>query len=923
MKRKIAVILASDVAGYSLLVADDEEGTIRLMAAASKLFRDLVARYDGRVFNTAGDAILAEFDSAVNAVRCAIDIQNQMRPVNASLPQQKRVLFRMGVAIGDVVVADNGDLLGDGVNIAARLESLAEPGGVCVSDNVQVLVDNKVTVGFHDIGEHKLKNIPRPVRAFRVTLAHEAAVAASPPERPWWKSVLERKRDAPALQSGGAGRGRGLRQLSAFGASFARGLQAPVRQAAGAKAHDGPWWLLAIGCLLALAVGLAIWPPWRPTAPPTLREGAGTRPAAVSGAATELAVSQRAECMRLAAPTGDAAGGGPGVDVEPIDALRAVPVCRSALAAWPEDAEVQTWTARALAKAGDLQAARALFERAAERGNAIAMSSLGQMLQSGRGAAQDHAAARRWYEMAADKGHAYAMRQLGTLYEQGIGVAQDLVKARTWYQRAAEMGRSDAMHMLGWLAENGKGGAQDLMLARSWYQKAAEKGNTASQNNLGTLYETGRGVPQNFTAAHRWYEKAAAGGSADAMQNLGALYISGRGVVQDYALARSWLESAAEKGNALAMGRLGSLYEHGRGVPQDLAAARNWYEKAAAGGDKDAMYNLGTLYANGRGVAQNHTLARSWLEKAAEKGHAFAMGQLGTLYERGRGVQQNFDTARSWYEKAAARDDPAAMSNLGVLYAKGLGVAQNFGTARSWFEKAAEKGNVNAMLNLGVLYANGQGVAQDFALARSWSEKAAATGHTGAMHNLGWLYQSAQGGLQDYALARAWYEKAAAKGSAASMNNLGWLYENGRGVARDFAIARNWYEKAAQRGHTDAMVNLASMFDGGRAGSSPADAARHLLAAARNGSERARSLLAGDMAGWGAATRAAIQQQLKASGAYGGSIGAKWDTASRVAAKAYWESGTPKRVERVVDDDLDCRRFVPAAGLTVSVACVE
>jgi TPR repeat protein/class 3 adenylate cyclase len=921
MKRKIAVILASDVAGYSLLVADDEEGTIRRMAAASKLFRDLVAHYDGRVFNTAGDAILAEFDSAVNAVRCAIDIQSQMRPLNASLPQQKRILFRMGVAIGDVVVADNGDLLGDGVNIAARLESLAEPGGVCVSDNVQVLAENKVSVGFHDIGEHKLKNIPRPVRAFRVTLAQDAGLAASPPKRPWWKSVLGRKRGAPAPQSVGAGRGHGLAQFSSLGASLARGLQATNRSAAGAKANDGPWWLLAIGCLLALAAGLAIWPPWRLTTTPTARESAP--PATVAGTATNLAASQRAECMRFAAPTGDAGGGGSGVDVEAIDAPRAVPACRSALAALPEDAEVQTWTARALAKAGDLEGARALFERAAEKGNAIAMSSLGQMLQSGRGAAQDYAAARRWYEMASDKGHAYAMRQLGSLYERGSGVAQDLVKARTWYQRAAELGRSDAMHMLGWFAENGKGGAQDLVLARSWYEKAAEKGNIASQNNLGTLYETGRGAPQDLTTARRWYERAAAGGSADAMQNLGTLYISGRGVVQDYALARSWLESASEKGNALAMGRLGSLYEHGRGVPQDLTAARNWYEKAAAGGDKDAMYNLGTLYANGRGVGQNHTLARSWFEKAAEKGHAFAMGQLGTLYERGRGVQQNVDVARSWYEKAAARDDPAAMSNLGVLFAKGLGVTQNFGTARSWFEKAAGKGNVNAMLNLGVLYANGQGVTQDFALARSWSEKAAATGHTGAMHNLGWLYQSAQGGLQDYALARAWYEKAAAKGSAASMNNLGWLYENGRGVARDFGVARSWYEKAAQRGHTDAMVNLASMFDGGRAGSSPADAARHLLAAARNGSERARSLLAGDMAGWGAATRAAVQQQLKASGAYGGSIGAKWDTASRVAAKAYWESGTPKRAERVVDDDLDCRRFVPAAGVTVSVACAE
>jgi hypothetical protein len=191
------------------------------------------------------------------------------------------------------------------------------------------------------------------------------------------------------------------------------------------------------------------------------------------------------------------------------------------------------------------------------------------------------------------------------------------------------------------------------------------------------------------------------------------------------------------------------------------------------------------------------------------------------------------------------------------------------------------------------------------------------------MHNLGWLYQSAQGGPHDYALARTWYEKAAANGNANSMNNLGWLYENGRGVARDFGIARSWYEKAALRGHADAMVNLASMFNAGRGGSSPADAARYLLSAARNGSQRARSLLADDMAGWSAPTRAAVQQQLKSAGAYGGSISATWDTASREAARRYWDSGSTTTTKRATDDDQDCRRFVPTAGVTVSVACAE
>jgi TPR repeat protein/class 3 adenylate cyclase len=882
MKRKIAVILASDVAGYSRLIADDEEGTIGRLAKASQVFHDLVGHYDGRVFNTAGDAILAEFASAVNAVRCAIDIQHATHSLNATWPKDKAILFRMGVAIGDVVVADNGDLLGDGVNIAARLESLAEPGGVCISDNVQVLVENKVSLGFRDMGEHKLKNIPRPVRAFRITFAQDGAQAKKLERRSWWRFASDLGRGRPhGVQPSDASdrRVRGFDKISAPRAELSRGSQLSKGLLTRLGMNDGPWWLLAIACVLAIAAGLAIWPPWDKPSPPATTQHTSLPPA------SESASPLRAECARLAAPPGDAAGGGAGVEMGHIDSERAVPVCRSALAALPQDADVQNWTARALTKARDYEEARALFKQAAEKGNAFAMTGLGALFQNGRGVSQDYAAARRWYEMAADKGSAEAMQQLGWLYEKGRGVAQDFVKARSWYRKAAENGRTDAMHTLGWLHENGEGGAQDFAQARGWYEKAAEKGNAASQNNIGTLYESGRGVPQNYATARSWYEKAAANGSADAMNNLGTLYANGRGVVQDYALARSWLEKAAEKGNATAMGRLGALY------------------------------------ANGNGVPQNFTVARGWFEKAAEKGNAFAMGQLGALYERGRGVAQDISMARSWYEKAAARNDAAAMTNLGVLYAKGRGVGQDYALARGWFEKAAERGNVNGMLNLGVFYANGQGVAQDFASARRWMEKAAATGHAGAMHNLGWLYQSAPGGPHDFALARGWYEKAAANGNANSMNNLGWLYENGRGVTRDFLIARSWYEKAGQRGHADAMVNLASMFDAGRGGSSPADAARYLLAGARNGSERAKSLLAGDMAGWQAATRAAVQQQLKSAGAYAGSISAKWDTASREAARKYWDSGATTK--RATDDDHDCRRFVPTAAATVSVACAE
>ena len=166
MKRKIAAILAADVAGYSRLVAEDEEGTLRRLASHREVFDDFVQRYGGRIFNTAGDSAMCEFDSAVEAVRAAIDIQESLRTRNRADPPGRRVQFRIGITIGDVVERGT-DLLGDGVNIASRLESLAEPGGICVSRSVHEAVANKVSVPFRDIGQRRVKNL-QPVHAFAV-----------------------------------------------------------------------------------------------------------------------------------------------------------------------------------------------------------------------------------------------------------------------------------------------------------------------------------------------------------------------------------------------------------------------------------------------------------------------------------------------------------------------------------------------------------------------------------------------------------------------------------------------------------------------------------------------------------------------------------------------------------------------------------
>ena len=179
VERRLAAILAADIAGYSRLVAEDEEETLRRLASYRSVTDDFIARSGGRIFNTAGDAVLAEFPSAVEAVRCAIDIQESLRTRNMAYPASRQMSFRIGITIGDVVERD-GDLLGDGVNIAARLEGLAEAGGICVSRSVHEQVANKLSVQFADIGAQEVKNIPTPVHAYMVAMRREDGTYATP-----------------------------------------------------------------------------------------------------------------------------------------------------------------------------------------------------------------------------------------------------------------------------------------------------------------------------------------------------------------------------------------------------------------------------------------------------------------------------------------------------------------------------------------------------------------------------------------------------------------------------------------------------------------------------------------------------------------------------------------------------------------------
>lgn len=182
LERRLIAILAADVEGYSRHMERDEVATLATLSSHRLIVDDLIASHNGRITGTAGDSVLAEFHSVVDALDCAVKMQDAIATANESEPTEQRLLFRIGINVGDVMLKD-GDIFGDGVNIAARLETLADPGGICVSRGVRDHVRKMGKYAFQDLGEQSVKNIAQPIRAFRVRSA-DRAPAAPPDEAP-------------------------------------------------------------------------------------------------------------------------------------------------------------------------------------------------------------------------------------------------------------------------------------------------------------------------------------------------------------------------------------------------------------------------------------------------------------------------------------------------------------------------------------------------------------------------------------------------------------------------------------------------------------------------------------------------------------------------------------------------------------------
>lgn len=188
LPRKLAAILYADVVGYSRLTGEDEDATHRTLSRFLDLVSERIEEHHGQVMHYAGDAVLAKFDSVVDAISAAVAVQRELSTENQAIADESRVQFRIGINLGDVI-EDRGDIYGDGVNVAARLESLAEPGGICISDAVRTAVGKKLSLGYSFLGEREAKNITEPIRAYSVVMENPTAdvhypSSLKPPDKP-------------------------------------------------------------------------------------------------------------------------------------------------------------------------------------------------------------------------------------------------------------------------------------------------------------------------------------------------------------------------------------------------------------------------------------------------------------------------------------------------------------------------------------------------------------------------------------------------------------------------------------------------------------------------------------------------------------------------------------------------------------------
>ncbi len=642
--RKLAAILAADIVGYSRLAGADEERTLaRLRSLRSEFLDPTILANKGRVVKRLGDGLIVEFRSVVDATRCAVEIQRGMVDRNASTPREQKLQFRIGVHVGDIVEEADGDLMGDGVNIAARLEGVAKPGAICLSEDAYRQVRNRLSLSIDDLGMNKLKNIAEPIRVYSVGVESKPARAKAAGSKP---------------ASG----------MSSVAAGLVVAILATVVVAGGAYlfVHSAP-----------------------PPAPRVASTPAAAAPATLKEANAELDAGHNEKAFRLFSAIAKSG------DVEAQRQLgqlyrdgRGAPRNAPLAVQWLTKSAEQN-NAAAQGALGELYLrgdgvkpdyalAFRWFEKSAAQGAAIGQNGLGVLYENGFGAPQNYVTAMEWFRKAADQGYGWGMANLAYAYANGQGAAKNCEQAKSWLAKAAAGGAQDIKDYVGAHPICIPGAAP--MPSPTVVAPTLEDANAE--------YDRG-----HYEDAFRIYSELAEGpGDPWAEGNLGEFYRRGLGVARDYGLARRWFQKAADQGNPLGQNGLGLLYQNGLGVERDYAQALQWFRKSADQGYGWGLANLGTLYKNGWGVAVDYDAALRSYKAAATQDNPAAQNGLGALYENGWGVQQDFAEAFNWYSRAAKQGFSWGMANLGYLYARGAGVAEDCDQAKDWFSKALASG---------------------------------------------------------------------------------------------------------------------------------------------------------------------------------------------------------------------------------------
>ncbi len=341
----------------------------------------------------------------------------------------------------------------------------------------------------------------------------------------------------------------------------------------------------------------------------------------------------------------------------------------------------------------DRDKAFALFEKAANLGNAEAQCCVGCCYKNGYGTPVDYSKAGKWYNKSAKKGCTRALRHIAMCYEDGLGVEKNMEKAIKWYKEAIHQGDKTSMVIMGKIYYYGRGGVNiNFNKAIEYYLMAANNEESEGMWRVGVCYQLGHGIAVDENEAVEWYRKSARKDNPTGQWRLGECYYKGCGIEIDYTKAVEWYTKAAGHGNATGQGLLGFCYYNGCGIEKDYTKAVEWFTKAAEQGHSEGQWRLGNCYYGGHGIEKDYVKAVEWYTKAAEQGHSAGQWSLGNCYYNGHGIEKNYIKAIEWFKKASEQGFSWAFYQLAVCYKNGHGVPVDYVTALEYVNKAENMG---------------------------------------------------------------------------------------------------------------------------------------------------------------------------------------------------------------------------------------